>query len=148
MVHLLFASDHAGAVLKATLLNHVKDQVKEDFIINDLGVAVGASSVDYPDYADHLAAEMLNHKQDTCFGVLVCGSGIGMSMAANRHRHIRAALCHNPVEANLARQHNNANVIVFGERLIGSALAIASLDAFLAEPFEGGRHANRIDKFS
>lgn len=137
---LYFASDHAGVTLKAHLLAFAKDQGQA---VHDLGPADG-ERVDYPDYAAKLAHSMAADPQAR--GVLICGSGIGISMAANRYPHIRAALCQEPLSAALCREHNNANVLVLGERLIGPAMAEACLTAFLTTPFAGGRHEGRVAK--
>lgn len=143
MQKIYVANDHAGFKLK----QHIHDYLSpRGYDLVDLGCFDGEKSVDYPDYADKLADALFKDKQ--AFGILICGSGIGISIAANRHRHIRAALCHTPLDAALARKHNNANVIALGERVMGGDLAIACVDGFLTHEFEGGRHQARIDKFS
>ncbi len=140
--NIVLAADHGGYDLKVIL---------KDFLLNqgldvlDLGCH-DLKSVDYPDYARDLAAAIKENKASR--GVLVCGSGIGISIAANRHPHIRAALIHDRLSAELSRQHNDANVIVFGGRLIGVDVAKDCLKAFLNTEFEGGRHQRRIDKMS
>ncbi len=140
--NIVLAADHGGYDLKVIL---------KDFLLNqgldvlDLGCH-DLKSVDYPDYARALAAAIKENKASR--GVLVCGSGIGISIAANRHPHIRAALIHDRLSAELSRQHNDANVIVFGGRLIGTDVAKDCLKAFLNTEFEGGRHQRRIDKMS
>jgi ribose 5-phosphate isomerase B len=103
-------------------------------------------SVDYPDFAHAVAAALGAGKADK--GVLICGSGIGISMAANRHPDVRAALVHDALGARMCRQHNDANVIVFGGRMIGIEVARDCLDVFLNTEFEGGRHQRRIDKIT
>ena len=134
------ASDHAGFELKEKL----KPDIAElGFTVEDLGTK-NTQSVDYPDYAHALADWIGAHDGEK--GILICGSGIGMSIAANRHRHIRAALCHDDTEARLARQHNNANVLCLGARTTGSEEAKDTLKAFLTTEFEGGRHAKRVEK--
>jgi ribose 5-phosphate isomerase B len=136
------ASDHAGVELKDQLKDHLTS-LGHDVI--DLGPE-NAASVDYPDYADKLAAALkAKHAEQ---GVLVCGSGIGIGIAANRHRHIRAALCHDGLSAKLSRQHNDANVLVLGARLIGSDTAKDCATIFFSTAFEGGRHQNRVNKLS
>lgn len=136
------ASDHAGVELKDVL----KDDIAAAGLqLNDLGTD-GAESVDYPDFADALTAEIGAGR--AVRGVLVCGTGIGMSIAANRKPFIRAALCHSATEARLAREHNNANVLVVGARTMGIETARDCLKAFLNTSFEGGRHQRRIDKMS
>lgn len=136
------ASDHAGVALK----NRLKKELKAmGFTPVDLGTK-DTHSVDYPDYAT-LVADAVK-AGFAANGVLICGSGIGMSMAANRHRHVRAALCTSALMAKLARAHNNANVLVLGARLVGEDVAVDCLKAFFAGHFEGGRHQRRVDKFS
>jgi ribose 5-phosphate isomerase B len=100
--------------------------------------------VDYPDFAHKLCEAVLADKES--FGILICGSGIGMSIAANRHRGIRAALCHDAYTAKMARAHNNANVLCFGERVLGGGTRESMIEAWINESFEGGRHAMRVDK--
>ena len=134
------ASDHAGVELKEMLK---QDLLRLGHEVNDLGTHDG-HSVDYPDFANQLAEWMKSHGQAK--GVLVCGSGIGMSIAANRHKHIRAAMCHDGTSAALSRRHNNANVLCLGARLTGSEVARDALKAFLTTEFEGGRHEGRVAK--
>jgi ribose 5-phosphate isomerase B len=134
------ASDHGGAVLKSHITAHL---AKTRYEVRDLGVE-GTETVDYPDYAASLAQAM--RKDATAKGILVCGSGIGISIAANRFSHIRAALVTDVTSARLCRQHNDANVLALGERLTGVATAIDCIEAFLSTPFEGGRHQRRVDK--
>ena len=133
-------SDHAGlllrGVVKAALFAHGVE-------VNDLGPQE-PTSVDYPDYAAKVCAEVTAGHAD--LGVLVCGTGLGMSIAANKVQGIRAAVCRTEFEARLARQHNDANVLCLGERVTGPGLAEAILAAFLSAEFEGGRHAKRVDK--
>ena len=136
------ASDHGGVDLKALL---VADLADLDYEVVDLGTD-GAASVDYPDYADKLAAALKDGTAGR--GVLICGSGIGISIAANRHAHIRAALVHDGFGAKMCRLHNDANVLVLGGRAIGPEVARDCLKIFLDTPFEGGRHARRVDKLS
>ena len=136
------ASDHAGVELKSIL----KEELAElGFEVLDLGTQ-DAQSVDYPDMADALANALGDHRASR--GVLICGSGIGISMAANRHRHIRAAPCHDHLSARLAREHNDANVLALGARLIGVETARDCLRTFLDTAFEGGRHQRRVQKMS
>ncbi len=136
------AGDHGGAELKAQLITHLQSLGRD---VLDLGCD-GTQSVDYPDYADLLAAALADGR--AAQGVLVCGSGIGISIAANRHAHIRAALVHDAYGARMCRQHNDANVLVLGGRVIGPEIAKDCLDIFLATEFEGGRHARRVAKLS
>jgi len=139
-VHILIASDHAGFDLKTLLVGHARDGGHE---VLDLGTATLAS-VDYPDFAHDLARRLLAGEGER--GVLICGTGIGMSITANRHRGVRAALCHDAFTAELARRHNDANVLCMGGRTTGPGVAVQMLDIFLATPFEGGRHRRRVDK--
>jgi len=136
------AADHAGFPLKEILK---RDLTARGFVVVDLGTD-STASVDYPDFADRLADALKGGAARR--GVLVCGSGIGISMAANRHNHVRAALCHDATAARLARQHNDANVLALGARLIGEEVARECLKVFLETPFEGGRHAPRVAKLS
>ncbi|PCI50488.1 MAG: ribose 5-phosphate isomerase B [Alphaproteobacteria bacterium] len=136
------AGDHGGYALKVILKSFL---VESGFDVLDLGCD-GMESVDYPDFADAMADVIKQNKAGR--GVLVCGSGIGISIAANRYSHIRAALIHDRLTAELSRRHNNANIIVMGGRVIGPDVAIDCLKAFLNTTFEGGRHQRRIDKMS
>ena len=109
----------------------------------DLG-AKNTNSVDYPDYAHLLSKKMSNNEKQ--FGILICGSGIGMSMAANKHKHIRAAQCYNQISTKLSRMHNNANVMTIGSRLIKKKVALKCVSTFLKTDFDGGRHIRRVKK--
>lgn len=133
-------SDHAGFRLKERIKSWLEERGHE---VEDVGTADEAS-VDYPDFA-HAAAERIA-RGEADRGVLVCGSGLGMSMAANRHTGIRAAVCRDGFEARLARAHNDANVLCLGQRVIGEGAALDALEAFVATPFEGGRHERRVAK--
>ena len=139
---LFFASDHAGLNLRHALLEHAAELGHS---VTDLGPTDG-ESVDYPDFANALADALADDPEAQ--GVAVCGSGIGISIALNRHRHVRAALVHDVTGATLTRQHNDANVVAFGERLIGIETAKDALAAFLGTAFEGGRHERRVAKLS
>jgi ribose 5-phosphate isomerase B len=137
---IVIASDHAGFDFKAS----IKDRLAgEGYEVIDLGTH-GPESVDYPDYAAALAGAIREGRAER--GVLICGTGIGISIAANRHPGIRAALCHDTTGARLSRQHNDANVLVLGARVTGIETAQDCLAAFLSTPFEGGRHSRRVDK--
>ena len=136
------ACDHGGFEYKEILKSDLK---KMGYEVADLGCYDG-SSVDYPDYANKLADTLKEGLAQR--GVLVCGSGIGMSIAANRHIHIRAALIHDALTARLCREHNNANVLVLGGRTTGIAVAQDCLKVFLETEFEGDRHQRRVDKMS
>jgi ribose 5-phosphate isomerase B len=134
------ASDHAGYEMKTALKEEISSL---GYGVLDLGTD-SPDSVDYPDFAHALAEAVTQGKAGQ--GVLVCGSGIGVSITANRHPGIRAALCHNAETARLSRQHNNANVLAMGERIIGVDAARECLRVFLETEFEGGRHARRVAK--
>lgn len=142
---LFIASDHAGFDLKSTL---VRSQIalKCGFEFKDLGPS-RSDRVDYPDYSEKLVTALLNEKPDHPLGVLICGSGQGMAMSANRHKKIRAALAWNEESAQLSRAHNDANILCLGARLIDPSLALKVLEVFLTTEFEGGRHTARIEKF-
>ena len=139
---LAIASDHGGVELKATIAAALKQRGID---VLDLGTN-GTASVDYPDYAQAVAKTIIDGKAEA--GILVCGSGIGMSIAANRYPQIRAALVHDRLSAELCRQHNNANVLCLGARLLGEATALDCVDAFVSTEFEGGRHEGRVAKMS
>ena len=141
MKKVLIASDHAGFKLKKNLIEELQGEIKFD----DLG-PFSEDSVEYPDYARKLSKK-IDLKKDL-LGVLICGSGIGMSMVANRFKNVRAALCMNNKMSMLARQHNNANILVLGSRLISEQEAIKCLLVFLKTNYEGGRHQARLDKFN
>ena len=134
------AADHAGVGLKTVLAGEIKALGFQQL---DLGTH-GPDSVDYPDFGDAMAEALAAGRAK--LGVVICGTGIGISIAANRHRTVRAALCHNGTAARLARQHNDANVLALGARLIGEEVAKECLRVFLSTPFEGGRHARRVAK--
>ena len=139
-MRIVIASDHGGYEYKQKFIAHLTDKYE----IRDLGPHDDAS-VDYPDYAHKLCTYIPN---DADMGILLCGTGIGMSIVANRYNNIRAALCKDEESACLARQHNDANVLALGERVVGSIQAIDCVQAFLDTPFAGGRHQKRIDKLS
>ena len=134
------AADHAGVGLKAILAEEI---AKLGYGVQDLGTH-GTDSVDYPDFGEAMANAIEEGMASR--GVLVCGTGIGISIAANRHRGIRAAVCHDTVSARLSRQHNDANVLALGARLIGEEVAKDCLRTFLSTEFEGGRHERRVAK--
>ena len=137
---IFISSDHAGFSLK----NHIFDTLKKrNYKIEDLGPFSG-KSVDYPIYAKNLANKISRNK--TSFGILVCGSGTGMAIAANKVKNIRAAMCYNMKNTKLSRLHNNANIITVGSRLISKNLAFKLVNIFLKTKFEGGRHLRRIKK--
>ncbi|HLM11546.1 MAG TPA: ribose 5-phosphate isomerase B [Reyranella sp.] len=136
------ASDHAGFDLKEILKRDLQEAGLE---VLDLGTN-STQSVDYPDFGIAMADAVASGKAER--GVLVCGTGIGISMAANRNPKVRAALVHDVTSARLSRMHNDANVVAFGQRLIGTETAREALRVFLGTEFEGGRHANRVAKLS
>lgn len=139
-MRIVMASDHGAILLRQEVLTHLQDK---GVPVEDLGTHE-ESSVDYPDYAVKAAQKIRAGEADAA--ILMCGTGQGITMAANRHRGIRAALCHNEFEARMSRQHNNANALVMGGRVIGPELAKSITDAWLAAEFEGGRHQQRVDK--
>jgi ribose 5-phosphate isomerase B len=140
MARWVIANDHAGLPLKNVALDAIRALGHE---VIDLGTNT-TDSVDYPDFAHALAAKIAAGEAEK--GVLICGSGIGVSIAANRHKGVRAALCSEPLSAALSRQHNDANVLCMGARLVGPAVAEAMIAAFDATAYEGGRHQRRVDK--
>ena len=139
MKKIFISSDHAGYNLK---INIIKKLSKKQKIV-DLGPS-SKNSVDYPDYAHKLSKKVSYNKGS--FGILICGSGMGMSMTANKNKKIRAALCYSIKNTKLSRLHNNANIITLGERLINKKKAFNLIKVFLSTKFEGGRHLRRIKK--
>jgi ribose 5-phosphate isomerase B len=135
-------SDHAGLALRAEAVKVAK---AAGFEVEDLGPFSG-DSVDYPDYARSVADAVVAGRAR--LGILVCGTGIGMSIAANKVKGARAAHCTTEFEARMARAHNDANVLCIGERVVGLGLGAAVVKAFLETPFEGGRHARRVQKMA
>jgi ribose 5-phosphate isomerase B len=136
---LVIASDHAGLALKNTLAFALRERGHE---LVDLGTHTG-DSVDYPSYARPLAEAVAAGTY--ALGILICGTGMGMSIVANKVPGVRAALCTSEFVARMSRGHNDANVLCLGERVTGAGVAIAIAEAFLATPFEGGRHQRRVD---
>ncbi|MCV3471160.1 ribose 5-phosphate isomerase B [Campylobacter sp. CNRCH_2015_0814] len=132
------ASDHAGFILKQEIINFLQEK---NIIFEDLG-PFNNDRCDYPDYAHLLSSKI----DENSFGILVCGSGIGMSIAANRHTNIRCALCNEPLSAKLSREHNDANVLALGARLTGVDMAFEIISNFINTSFSGGRHCVRISK--
>jgi ribose 5-phosphate isomerase B len=135
-------ADHAGFDLKQLLKEHIE---KAGHQIKDFGTS-GSASVDYPDFARAVAHDVAEHNSD--FGVLVCGSGVGMAITANKVSGIRAANVGSEQAARLSREHNNANVLALGARVVREADALKIVDAFLNTPFAGGRHERRVEKIS
>ena len=134
------ATDHAGYALKEFTKQYVLE-LGHDII--DLGPE-NADRVDYPDFAKKCADAVIANEGS--FGILICGTGIGISIAANKVNGIRAALCHDAYTASATRAHNNANILCFGERVVGKGVVESMIDAFCSTEFEGGRHANRVGK--
>lgn len=134
------AADHGGFELKEELKRRL-----ETFSLTDLGTH-SADSVDYPDFGASLAKRVASKEFD--FGILLCGTGIGISIAANKVKGIRAALCHNTYTAEMARKHNDANILAMGGRVVDTELATQITQTFLKTAFEGGRHARRVDKIT
>jgi len=141
-MNIALASDHAGYVLKDELAGWLRELGHE---VTDLGTN-GPESVDYPDFGKRLADAIASGSTER--GVAVCGSGIGISIAVNRNRACRCARVDDPLSAALAREHNDANVLALGARLIGSDMAKACVSAFLGTDFAGGRHQRRVDQLS
>ena len=140
--NIFISSDHGGFYLKEQILEYL---LKKSFKIIDLGPK-DPSSVDYPDYSNILVDKM--KRNIDYIGILLCGTGIGMSIAANRHSHIRAALCSDKDMARLSRQHNDANVLVIGGRTTSLNSAKKIIDVFVSTEFEKGRHTKRLKKIS
>ena len=140
MKKIFISSDHAGFKLKETIKSYLMKK-KRDF--EDLG-PYNSARVDYPDFAHKVARKVRNNKNN--IGILVCGSGMGMNIAANRHKNIRAAQCFNLKSTKLSRLHNDANIITLGSRLLTKKTALSCINVFLNTKFEGGRHSRRIKK--
>lgn len=138
---IVIASDHAGYELKEFIKEHLDNQIE----LVDLGT-FSPESVDYPDFAHQLASKISKNEYE--FGLLMCGSGNGVAMSANKHNNVRAALCWNEEIARLARLHNNANVLVFPARFIDYKMVIPMIELFILTPFEGGRHIKRVEKIN
>ena len=139
-IKIAIGSDHAGFELKQIIVEHLSSR-NVDLI--DCGTN-NLDSVDYPDFAKRVADEVSN--KDLVMGILVCGSGQGMSMTANRYKDVRAAICHNSDVAKVTREHNDANILCLGSRFIEEAEALKCVDVFLSTDFEGERHLKRINK--
>ncbi len=140
MKKISLSSDHAGFKLKESIKKFL---IKKKIKVIDLGPK-NTDSVDYPDYAKKVARNIITKKSD--MGILVCGSGTGMAMSANKFKKIRAAVCYNKASTRLSRQHNNDNIIALGARLTKRANAIKLVNVFLNTIFEGGRHLRRVKK--
>ncbi len=140
MKKIYISSDHAGYKLK----EQIKNKFSKKYDFNDLGTMNSKKSVNYPDYAHKLCKKVGNSQKN--MGILICGSGMGMSMAANRHKKIRAAVCYSVKNTKLSRLHNNANIITLGARLTKKNTAFKCIEIFINTKFEGGRHKKRIKK--
>ncbi|GFZ31263.1 ribose-5-phosphate isomerase [Clostridium zeae] len=141
-MRIAIGSDHGGFRLKGEVIEHLKLKGIE---IKDFGTLT-ESSCDYADYAIQVAEAVVTKQFD--FGILICGTGIGISIAANKVPGIRAAVCADTFSAHATRQHNDANILAMGERVVGTGLALDIVDTFLSAEFEGGRHATRINKIA
>lgn len=139
---ILLASDHAAFELKEIVGRHLRAR---GFEVEDLGTQ-GKESVDYTVYGKALAGRISRGEAER--GILLCGTGQGMCMVANRFPRVRAALCNDLFSAEMSRRHNNANILVLGGRIVGDALALAIVETWLATSFEGGRHQDRLDQFN
>ena len=140
MKKIFISSDHAGFNLK----EQIKKKFEKRYFFEDLGTDNSKITVNYPDYAHKLCKKVSNNSN--YMGILVCGSGMGMSMAANKHKKIRAAVCYSVKNTKLSRLHNNANIITLGSRLTKRNTAFKCIEAFINTKFEGGRHIKRIKK--
>ena len=139
-MRIALGSDHGGYRLKEAIKEHL---TKKGHFVTDYGTD-SIESVDYPDYAEKLCHGILNGKADR--GILICGTGIGIGIAANKIAGIRAALCHDTFSAHACREHNDANILTMGERVIGPGLAKDIVTIWMATDFEGGRHERRVEK--
>ena len=140
MKKIFISSDHAGFNLKEA----IKKKFSKKYNFEDLGTNNSKISVNYPDYAHKLCKKVIANNKN--MGILVCGSGMGMSMAANKHKKIRAAVCYSPKNTKLSRLHNNANIITLCSRLTKKNIAFKCVDIFVNTNFEGGRHKKRVKK--
>ena len=140
MKKIFISSDHAGYNLK----EQIKERFKNKYTFQDMGTHNSKISVDYPKFAHKLCKKIGNSSKN--IGILVCGSGMGMSMAANKHKNIRAAVCYSVKNTKLSRLHNNANIITLGSRLTKKNTAFKCIEVFMNTKFEGGRHKKRVKK--
>ena len=140
MKKIFISSDHAGYLLK----EQIKKKFSKKYVFKDLGTDSSKISVNYPDFAHNLCAKVKKNSKN--MGILVCGSGMGMAMAANKHKNIRAAVCYSVKNTKLSRLHNNANIITLGARLTKKNTAFKCIEAFMNTKFEGGRHKKRVRK--
>lgn len=140
--YLALAPDHAGLELKRTIAAELE---RRGVPVRDFGTST-TEACDYPDFAHAVGSAIADGEVEQA--ILVCGTGVGMSMAANRHAAVRAVVCSEPLSARMSRQHNDANVLCLGARIVGPGTAIDIVEAFLAAAFEGGRHARRVSKIN
>ena len=140
---IVIGADHGGYALKEVVKAHL---LEHGYEVVDKGTDSGTVSVDYPDYGRAVAEAVA--AGEAPFGIVICGTGIGISMAANKVPGIRAALCTDPYMARMAREHNDAQILAMGGRVVGPGLAVAIVDAFFAATFQGGRHARRVGKIA
>ena len=138
---LAIGADHGGIELKSEVLKYLA--TVKDIVVTDFGTS-GKDSVDYPDFGKKVSEAVSNGTADR--GILICGTGIGMSIVANRYPKIRAALCHDHFTAQMSREHNDANILVMGERVIGKGVALEIVQTWLETQFAGGRHQLRLNK--
>ena len=139
--NIFIGADSAGYELKEEVKKHL---VELGYVVNDCGTS-STESCHYPHFALHVCTNLQRQPKDSCFGILICGTGIGMSMCANKFNGIRAALCSDTYSAKMTRRHNDANVLCMGGRVVGPGLALDMVELFLNTEFEGGRHQTRVD---
>jgi ribose 5-phosphate isomerase B len=139
-MRIAIGSDHGGLRLKKEVIKHLE---KKNIEVNDYGTYT-EDSCDYPDFAEKVGEAVVAKEYD--YGILICGTGIGISISANKMPGVRAALCSDTFSAHATREHNNANILAMGERVVGTGLALDIVDAFLDSTFEGGRHEKRVNK--
>ncbi len=139
MKNIYIAGDHAAVIMKQVIGDYLSEK---GYMLHDLGPFTN-DSVDYPEYASKVAKEVLN--DDDSLGILICGTGVGISIAANKYKGIRAVVCSEPYSARLSKMHNNTNVLCFGARVIGEEMAKEIVDAWLSVEYEGERHQRRVD---
>jgi ribose 5-phosphate isomerase B len=139
---IVIGCDHAGFELKSKIINHL---LEKGFDVEDMG-CYSEDSIDYADYAHPVASKVEDNSDVT--GILICGSGNGINMTANKHQGVRSALCWTPEISKLAREHNDANILTLPGRFVSEELALEIVDVFFSTEFEGGRHLNRINKIS
>ncbi len=139
MKNIYIAGDHAAIELKKVIGDYLSEK---GYTLHDLGPFEGEKA-DYPEYASKVANEVLNNNE--ALGILICGTGVGISIAANKHKGIRAVVCSEPYSAKLSKMHNNTNILCFGARVVGTEMAKEIVDAWLIPEYEGDRHQKRLD---